>query len=175
MNQAAVDAHGVGIDLGGGACCSAMAGLRASRDPYAGRILEFGSGKEGVKIRSRLRGGLYVESLRGHVDSDKTSKVGLPYAFDHFFSMAAWMAEVPHRSGHDGFIRYLNTSYKPPLKGDVTYLNPEVSGRQEKSVREGSLARLAAMMKNQETPCALRGKTMQSLRVNPLGISIRGH
>jgi hypothetical protein len=123
-----------------------MAGLGASRDPYAGRVLEFGSSKEGVKIKLRLRDGLYVESLRGHVDPENTSKVGLPNAFDRISSMAAWMAEVPHRSDHDGFIRYSKTSFKPPLKGDVTDPNLKVSGRQEKSVWEGSLARLAAMM-----------------------------
>jgi hypothetical protein len=174
MSQAAAGAHGAGIDPSGGARCSATASLRASRDPYAGRVLEFGSGKEGVKIKLRLRDGFHVESLRGHVDSDKSSKVGLPYAFDHIFSMAAWMAEVPHRSDHDGFIRYSKTSYKPPSKGDVTARNLRVSGRQEKSVWEGSLARLAAMM-NRRCRAHRRGRSTQSPRVDPPGFSNRGH
>jgi hypothetical protein len=123
MSEAAAAAHGVGVDPCGFACRNATTCSRASRDPYAGRTLEFGSDGEGVKINSRLRDGFHVESLRGHVGSDKTSKVGLPCAFDRIFSMAAWTADAaPHRAGHDGFIRYSNTSYKPPLKGDVTYL-----------------------------------------------------
>lgn len=107
--------------------------------------------EEGAKIDPRLRDGLYVGPSRGHVDVDKATKIGMPRAYGYGASMGAWVTDyVSYWAGHDGFIRYSNTSYRgPAYEGDVTYLEGEISDKQEQSSWGTPLVRLEVKMRDQ--------------------------
>jgi acyl dehydratase len=121
-----------------------------NQDP--GWLDGFAFDEEGAKIDPRLRDGLYLGPSRGHVDVDKASRVGMPRAYGYGASMGAWVTDyVSYWAGHDGFVRYSNTSYRgPAYEGDVTYLDAEVIERQEQSIWGTPLVRLSLKMTNQD-------------------------
>jgi len=67
--------------------------------------------------------------------------------------MGAWLTDyVSYWAGNEGFIRYLNASYRgPAYEGDVTYLDTEVAERHEESTWGVPLVRLDVTMTNQES------------------------
>lgn len=107
--------------------------------------------EEGAKIDPRLRDGLYVGPSRGHVDVDKATKIGMPRAYGYGASMGAWITDyVSYWAGHNGFIRYSNSSYRgPAYEGDVTYLDAEIADKQEQSAYGTPLVRLEVKMRDQ--------------------------
>jgi hypothetical protein len=121
-----------------------------NQDP--GWVAGFGFDEEGASVDPRLRDGLYVGPSRGHVDSDKAAKVGMPRAFGYASSMGAWVTDyVAYWAGQDGFIRHSITSYqRPPLEGDVTCLEAEVAAKQTESGWGTPLVQLAVSMNNQD-------------------------
>ena len=129
---------------------------RAVDDPWVnqdpGWVEGFGFDEQGARIDPRLRDGLYVGPSRGHVDTDKASEIGMPRAYGYGASMGAWVTDyVSYWAGHDGFVRYSNTSFRgPAYEGDVTYLEAEVVERKEQSTWGAPLVRLEVWMKNQE-------------------------
>jgi acyl dehydratase len=128
------------------------------QDP--GWVDGFGFDEEGAKIDPRLRDGLYVGPSRGHVDVDKATQIGMPRAYGYGATMGAWVTDyVAYWAGHDGFVRYSNTSFRgPSYEGDVTYLNAEVAERQEESVWGAPLVRLLVSMTNQDGATLATGK-----------------
>jgi acyl-CoA thioesterase FadM len=74
--------------------------------------------------------------------------------------MGAWVTDyVAYWAGHDGFVRYSNTSYRgPAYEGDVTYMNAEVVELQEESTWGGPLVRLELKMTNQDGGTLAIGK-----------------
>jgi acyl dehydratase len=133
-------------------------------DPWvnqdAGWIPGFGFDYEGAKIDPRLRDGLYVGPSRGHVDSDKATKIGMPRAYGYGATMGAWVTDyVAYWAGHDGLVRYSNTQFRgPAYEGDVTYVQAEVIGREEQSAWGGRLIRLAVELTNQDGAVLATGK-----------------
>ncbi|HKP62542.1 MAG TPA: MaoC family dehydratase N-terminal domain-containing protein [Polyangiales bacterium] len=121
-----------------------------NQDP--GWVEGFGFDEEGARIDPRLRDGLYVGPSRGHVDVDKAAQVGIQRAYGYGATMGAWVTDyVSHWAGHEGFVRYSNTSYRSPAyEGDVTYLDAEVMEQQEESVWGTPLVRLDVKMRNQD-------------------------
>lgn len=134
------------------------------KDPWVnqdpGWVDGFGFDEEGAKIDPRLRDGLYVGPSRGHVDSDKASKIGMPRAYGYGATMGAWVTDyVSHWAGHDGFVRYSNTSFRgPSYEGDVTYLEAEVAERQELSTWGAPLVQLQVKMTNQDGAVLATGR-----------------
>jgi acyl dehydratase len=129
-----------------------------NQDP--GWVDGFGFDEEGAKIDPRLRDGLYVGPSRGHVDVDKAAQIGMPRAYGYGATMGAWVTDyVSYWAGHEGFVRYSNTSYRSPAyEGDVTYLDAEVMERQDESVWGAPLVRLAVRMTNQDGGVLALGK-----------------
>ena len=129
-----------------------------NQDP--GWVDGFAFDEEGAKTDPRLRDGLYVGPSRGHVDVDKASKIGLPRAYGYGASMGAWVTDyVAYWAGHEGFVRYSNTAYRgPAYEGDVTYLDAEVTERQDESVWGAPLVRLAVSMRDQTGKILASGK-----------------
>jgi acyl dehydratase len=121
-----------------------------NQDP--GWVDGFGFDEEGAKIDPRLRDGLYVGPSRGHVDVEKASRIGMPRAYGYGATMGAWVTDyLAYWSGHDGFVRYSNTSYRgPAYEGDVTYLDAVVRERVEESIWGAPLVRLDVKMTNQD-------------------------
>jgi acyl dehydratase len=121
-----------------------------NQDP--GWVDGFGFDEEGAKIDPRLRDGLYVGPSRGHVDVEKASQIGMPRAYGYGATMGAWVTDyLAYWAGHDGFVRYSNTSYRSPAyEGDVTYLDAVVRERVEESVWGAPLVRLDVKMTNQD-------------------------
>ena len=60
----------------------------------------------------------------------RPSQIGMPRAYGYGATMGAWVTDyVAYWAGHEGFVRYSNTSYRgPAYEGDVTYLDAEVIG-----------------------------------------------
>lgn len=108
--------------------------------------------EEGAKIDPRLRDGLYVGPSRGHVDVEKAAKVGVPRAYGYGASMGAWVTDyVAYWAGHEGFVRYSNTSYRASAyEGDVTYLEAEVAEKEEESAFGAPLVKLEVKMRDQD-------------------------
>jgi acyl dehydratase len=134
------------------------------KDPWVnqdpGWVEGFGFDEEGAKIDPRLRDGLYVGPSRGHVDVDKASQIGLPRAYGYGATMGAWVTDyLSHWAGHEGFVRYSNTSYRgPAYEGDVTYLEAEITERLEESAWGTPLVRLDVKMSNQDGKVLATGK-----------------
>ena len=120
----------------------------------------FAFDEEGARVDPRLRDGLYVGPSRGHVDVDKAAQVGIQRAYGYGATMGAWVTDyVSHWAGHEGFVRYSNTSYRSPAyEGDVTYLDAEVMEQQEESVWGTPLVRLDVKMRNQDGTVLATGK-----------------
>ena len=120
----------------------------------------FGFDETGARLDPRLRDGLYVGPSRGHVDVDKAAKIGMPRAYGYGATMGAWVTDyATHWAGHDGFVRYSNTSFRgPAYEGDVTYLNAEVSEKQELSAWGTPLIRLVVTMTNQDGAVLATGR-----------------
>jgi acyl dehydratase len=129
-----------------------------NQDP--GWVDGFGFDYEGAKIDPRLRDGLYLGPSRGHVDAEKAAQIGMPRAYGYGATMGAWVTDyVAYWAGHDGFVRYSNTSYRgPAYEGDVTYLNAEVVEAQDESSWGGPLVRLDLKMTNQDGGILATGK-----------------
>ena len=129
-----------------------------NQDP--GWVDGFGFDYEGAKIDPRLRDGLYVGPSRGHVDVEKATQIGMPRAYGYGATMGAWVTDyVAYWAGHDGFVRYSNTSYRgPAYEGDVTHLNAEVVELQEESTWGAPLVRLDLKMTNQDGGILATGK-----------------
>jgi acyl dehydratase len=129
-----------------------------NQDP--GWVAGFGFDEEGAKIDPRLRDGLYLGPSRGHVDAGKASKIGMPRAYGYGATMGAWVTDyVAYWAGHDGLVRYSNTAFRgPAYEGDVTYLDAQVSDRQELSSWGAPLVSLAVKMTNQEGGLMAQGK-----------------
>jgi hypothetical protein len=121
-----------------------------NQDP--GWVEGFGFDEEGAKIDPRKRDGLYLGPSRGHVDSDKAGNIGMPRAYGYGATMGAWVTDyVSYWAGHEGFVRYSNTSFRgPALEGDVTYMDAEVVSKQDESVWGVPLLKLNVVMTNQE-------------------------
>jgi acyl dehydratase len=121
-----------------------------NQDP--GWIKGFGFDEKGAEIDPRLRDGLYVGPSRAHVDVSKAPTIGMPRAYGYGATMGAWVTDyVAFWAGHDGFIRYSNTTFRgPSYEGDVTYLDAEVSEKIEQSAFGEPLVRLAVTMTNQD-------------------------
>jgi acyl dehydratase len=126
------------------------------QDPWVyqdpGWVEGFGFDEEGARIDPRLRDGLYVGPSRGHVDVERASKIGMPRAYGYGATMCAWVTDyVSFWAGHDGFIRYSNTSLRAPAyEGDVTYLDAEVAEKQADSPWGEPIVRLEVKMTNQD-------------------------
>jgi len=129
-----------------------------NQDP--GWVDGFGFDEEGAKIDPRLRDGLYVGPSRGHVDVEKAANIGMPRAYGYGATMGAWVTDyVAYWAGHEGFVRYSNTSYRSPAyEGDVTYLDAEVVSAQKESAWGAPLVRLSLYMTNQETKVLATGE-----------------
>jgi acyl dehydratase len=129
-----------------------------NQDP--GWVEGFGFDEEGARLDPRLRDGLYVGPSRGHVDVAKATQIGMPRAYGYGATMGAWVTDyVAYWAGHDGFVRYSNTSFRgPAYEGDVTYLDAEVAERQEESVWGAPLVRLHMKMTNQDGATLATGK-----------------
>jgi len=129
-----------------------------NQDP--GWVDGFGFDYEGAKIDPRLRDGLYVGPSRGHVDVEKATQIGMPRAYGYGATMGAWVTDyVAYWAGHDGIVRYSNTSYRgSAYEGDVTYLDAEVVELQEESNWGGPIVRLDLKMTNQDGGMLATGK-----------------
>jgi acyl dehydratase len=128
-----------------------------NQDP--GWVDGFGFDEEGAKIDPRLRDGLYVGPSRGHVDVEKASQIGMPRAYGYGATMGAWVTDyLAYWAGHDGFVRYSNTSYRSPAyEGDVTYLDAVVRELVDESVWGAPLVRLDVKMTNQDASVLATG------------------
>jgi acyl dehydratase len=128
-----------------------------NQDP--GWVDGFGFDEEGAKIDPRLRDGLYVGPSRGHVDVEKASQIGMPRAYGYGATMGAWVTDyIAYWAGHEGFVRYSNSSYRSPAyEGDVTYLDAVVRERVEESVWGAPLVRLDVKMTNQDAAVLATG------------------
>ncbi len=129
-----------------------------NQDP--GWVEGFGFDEEGAKIDPRLRDGLYLGPSRGHVDAEKASSIGMPRAYGYGATMGAWVTDyIAHWAGHDGFVRYSNTSFRgPSYEGDVTYLDGEVIEKKADSMWGEPLVTIAVKMTNQEGNVLATGK-----------------
>jgi acyl dehydratase len=129
-----------------------------NQDP--GWLPAFAFDEEGARIDPRLRDGLYLGPSRGHVDADRAVKIGMPRAYGYGVTMCGWVADyAAYWAGHDGFIRYSNTSLRgPAYEGDVTYLDGEVVEKQAESSWGEPIVSLQVKMTNQEGSVLATGK-----------------
>ena len=129
-----------------------------NQDP--GWVPGFGFDEEGAKIDPRLRDGLYMGPSRGHVDTEKASKIGMPRAYGYGATMGAWVTDyVAFWAGNDGLVRYSNTAFRgPAYEGDITYLDAEVIEKQADSLWGEPIVRLDVKMTNQDGGVLATGK-----------------
>jgi acyl dehydratase len=129
-----------------------------NQDP--GWVPGFGFDEEGAKIDPRLRDGLYLGPSRGHVDSGKASKIGMPRAYGYGATMGAWVTDyAAYWAGNDGFVRYSNTQFRgPAYEGDVTYIDAEVIEKNADSAWGEPIVRLDLKMTNQDGGVLAVGK-----------------
>ncbi len=131
-------------------------GVPGMKDPWInqdpGWVEGFGFDEEGAMIDPRLRDGLYMGPSRGHVDADKAGEIGMPRAYGYGATMGAWVTDyVSYWAGHQGFVRYSNTSFRgPALEGDITYMTAEVIEKHDETTWGVPLVRLAVTMANQD-------------------------
>jgi hypothetical protein len=146
------------------------------KDPWVnqdpGWVEGFGFDEEGAKIDPRLRDGLYIGPSRGHVDAEKASHIGMPRAYGYGATMGAWVTDyIAHWAGHDGFVRYSNTSFRgPSYEGDVTYLAGEVIEKKEDSMWGEPMVTIAVKMTNQDGNVLASGKVDVELPRSRRGI-----
>jgi acyl dehydratase len=128
----------------------------------AGWVDGFGFDEAGAMIDPRLRDGLYIGPSRGHVDAEKAAHIGMPRAYGYGATMGAWITDyIAHWAGHDGFVRYSNSSFRgPSYEGDVTYLDGEIVEKKEDSVWGEPLVTIAVKMTNQD------GNTLATAKVD---------
>jgi len=133
-------------------------------DPWvnqdAGWLEEFGFDEEGAKIDPRLRDGLYFGGSRGHVDASRATQIGMPRAYGFGATMGAWVTDyIAHWAGHDGFVRYSNTSFRgPAYEGDITYIDGEVLDAKADSMWGEPLLSIAVKMTNQDGTILATGR-----------------
>ncbi len=131
-------------------------GVPGMKDPWInqdpGWVEGFGFDEAGAMIDPRLRDGLYMGPSRGHVDADKAGEIGMPRAYGYGATMGAWVTDyISYWAGHQGFVRYSNTSFRgPALEGDITYMTAEVIEKHDETTWGVPLVRLAVTMANQD-------------------------
>jgi len=128
----------------------------------AGWVEGFGFDEEGAKIDPRMRDGLYMGPSRGHVDAEKAAHIGMPRAYGYGATMGAWITDyIAHWAGHDGFVRYSNSSFRgPSYEGDITYLDGEIIEKKADSMWGEPLVSVAVKMTNQD------GNTLATAKVD---------
>jgi acyl dehydratase len=128
----------------------------------AGWVEGFGFDEAGAMIDPRLRDGLYIGPSRGHVDAEKAAHIGMPRAYGYGATMGAWITDyIAHWAGHDGFVRYSNSSFRgPAYEGDITYLDGEIVEKKEDSMWGEPLVTIAVKMTNQD------GNTLATAKVD---------
>ena len=112
----------------------------------------FGFDEEGAKIDPRKRDGLYLGPSRGHVDSDKAGQIGMARAYGYGATMGAWALDyLGFWAGHEGMVRHSKASFRgPAFEGDVTFVQGEVTGKQEMSEWGMPLVSVQLQMTNQD-------------------------
>jgi acyl dehydratase len=131
-------------------------GVPGMQDPWInqnpGWIEGYAFDEVGALVDPRLRDGIYLGPSRGHVDNEKAEKIGMPRAYGYGATMGAWVTDyVAYWAGHEGFVRYSNTSFRSPaLEGDITYMNAEVVEKHDETAWGVPLVRLSVSMTNQD-------------------------
>ncbi|HEX4377757.1 MAG TPA: MaoC family dehydratase N-terminal domain-containing protein [Steroidobacteraceae bacterium] len=131
-------------------------GVPGVKDPWInqdpGWVEGFGFDEEGAKIDPRLRDGLYVGPSRGHIDAAKGEEIGVPRAYGYGATMGGWATDyLSYWAGHDGFVRHTKLSFRgPAFEHDVTYIEGEVTGKQQESSWGVPLVTVKLQMVNQE-------------------------
>jgi acyl dehydratase len=131
-------------------------GVPGVKDPWInqdpGWVEGFGYDEEGAKIDPRKRDGLYLGPSRGHVDSEKGARIGVPRGYGYGATMAAWTTDyVAYWAGHDGMVRHSKMQFRTPaFEGDVTYLDGEITERQAESTWGAPLVTVNVRMTNQD-------------------------
>ena len=78
--------------------------------------------------------------------------IGMPREYGYGASMGAWIVDyLTNWAGEHGFVAYSNFSYRnPALTNDATFLDGEVMGLSEDSNTGRPLAKVKAVMTNQD-------------------------
>jgi acyl dehydratase len=120
------------------------------QDP--GWMAGFAFDEDGARIDPRKRDGLYVGPSRGHIDSDKASRVGMARAYGYGATMGAWCSDyLAYWAGQDGMIRHSKASFRAPaFEGDVTYFDAEVVGTERESAWGVPVAQVRLRLTNQD-------------------------
>lgn len=131
---------------------------RATSTSQAGWLPEMTSDPEKGKIDPSQVDGLYHGASRGHTIDRYAKLIGVPRAYGYGASMGAWVLDyVSNWAGERGYVAHSNIQYRhPPLVGDVTYLDAQVS---DKEVMDGNrgMVRLMVVMTTQTGVQMARG------------------
>jgi acyl dehydratase len=131
---------------------------RPTSTQQAGWLPEMTSDQEKAQIDPSQRDGLYHGASRGHTIDRYAKLIGVPRAYGYGASMGAWVLDyVGNWAGETGFVSHSNIQYRhPPLVGDVTYLDGQVSEKEDMGDGRG-MVRLMVMMTTQTGVQMARG------------------
>src|SRR5690606_9313341 len=95
---------------------------------------------------------------RGHTIDRYAKLIGVPRAYGYGASMGAWVLDyISNWAGETGYVSHSNIQYRhPPLVGDVTYLDAQVSDKEPMDEKRG-MVRLMVMMTTQTGVQMARG------------------
>ena len=118
----------------------------------AGWLPEMSRDLEAAKIDPRQADGLYTGPSRGHVQPNYAKLIGMPRGYGYGASMGAWILDyLTNWAGEWGEILHSHMTYRsPPLTGDLTYLDGEVTAISSGHPSGQPVATLKVSMTNQD-------------------------
>lgn len=104
-------------------------------DQDAGFTDGFSYDSQAIKIDPRMRDGLFTGPSSGHINPDRAGKIGMFRAYGYGATMGAWFHDyLAYWAGHKGYIWHSKSQFRSPaFEGDVTYVDGEIVGKEERS------------------------------------------
>lgn len=111
------------------------------------------------KIDPRHGDGLFHGPSSGHINDEKAEKVGMGGVYGYGSSMNAWHLDtIGYWAGHQGYIWHSKTQFRSPaFEGDVTYVDCEVTDKQERSAYGVPIVTVKSRMTTQDGDTILTG------------------
>jgi acyl dehydratase len=114
---------------------------------------------EARRIDPRMGDGLFHGPSSGHINADKGDQIGMGGAYGYGASMNAWFVDyVSYWAGHDGYVWHSKSQFRSPaFEGDITYLDGEITDKQDASPYGGPVVQVKVKQTTQDGETILTG------------------